>query len=352
MVNHKQLVFAREYRGYTQTYLAKRIQGLSQSNLSKFEKGLGENLLSDEVLERIFNFLDFPKEFFFLKVYNSSENSNYRKRSQIRKRDIIDIESSNKLIGYLIDRFNESVEYPPLRLKTIDLEETGYTPKQVAQFIRRLFNLRDEPVVNINSLLESHGIIIVERNSTTDLFDGVSFVSDGGNFVIIINRNVSNDRKRRTIAHELGHLIMHANGDYMISEERDLEKEADEFANEFLMPEEHIRPYLFGLKLSHLATIKSKWLTSMASIVRRAYDLKTIDQRKYRYFNIELSRRGYKKHEPVLVEIDKPVIFKQAYNLHRDDLEYSEKDFMDAFHLPIDIIEKYCEFKPTLRISI
>ena len=65
-VNHNQLTLAREYRELTQTELSKAVQGLSQSNLSKFEKGLGG--LSDEILEKIFNLLQFPNSFFELKI--------------------------------------------------------------------------------------------------------------------------------------------------------------------------------------------------------------------------------------------------------------------------------------------
>ena len=100
-VNHNQLTLAREYRGLTQTELSKAVQGLSQSNLSKFEKGLGG--LSDEILEKIFNVLDFPKEFFERKISVDLETSNYRKKNTIPKSIIQDFETSCIFIGYIID---------------------------------------------------------------------------------------------------------------------------------------------------------------------------------------------------------------------------------------------------------
>ncbi len=60
-INYKQIIFAREYRGYSQTELASKIVGLSQSNLSKYEKGIGP--LSTDVLNRIIDFLDFQLTF-------------------------------------------------------------------------------------------------------------------------------------------------------------------------------------------------------------------------------------------------------------------------------------------------
>ena len=72
-INHKQLIFAREYRKYSQTDLAAKIDGLSQSNLSKFEKGLGT--LSDDLVKKIINFLGFPEKFFAKEISNRIENA-------------------------------------------------------------------------------------------------------------------------------------------------------------------------------------------------------------------------------------------------------------------------------------
>lgn len=137
----------------------------------------------------------------------------------------------------------------------IDLED-GYTPETVAQYTRKYLGLKDEPVRNIFSLLERNGIIIIELDYDVDLFDGVSFLTDGGYYVIIINKNFSNDHKRFTLAHELGHLIMHTSNEFLISEYRDKEDEANKFASEFLMPSDAISNSLRGLKLQYLVELK------------------------------------------------------------------------------------------------
>lgn len=61
----RQLRFAREYRGYTQTQLCKEL-GLSQSALSKHERGF-EGLLTTEKEEEIMKFFDWPMN--WLDVY-------------------------------------------------------------------------------------------------------------------------------------------------------------------------------------------------------------------------------------------------------------------------------------------
>ena len=351
-INYKQIIFAREYRGYSQTELASKIVGLSQSNLSKYEKGIGP--LSTDVLNRIIDFLGFPTDFYEKKISNIAENAHYRRKKGMTKNERSQIDLSNKLLGYIVDQMGESVEFPDMSFRMIDLED-GYTPETVAQYTRKYLGLKDEPVRNIFSLLERNGIIIIELDYDVDLFDGVSFLTDGGYYVIIINKNFSNDHKRFTLAHELGHLIMHTSNEFLISEYRDKEDEANRFASEFLMPSDAISNSLRGLKLQYLVELKRYWLTSMASIVRRAKDLKCITNEKYKYFSIELSRRGYRKSEPVSVYIDMPNMYNEAYKLHKNELEYSNEEMATAFSLPIDVLTRICFPTKTnlkLRLSI
>lgn len=342
-INHKQLVFAREYRGYSQTQLSSKIVGLSQPNLSKFEKGL--NTLSDDIIYKIMSFLDFPTEFLKKNISNETETAHYRKRSTITKKDRNRIEYSRKMIGYIIDEMADSLYWPDFTLKSLDIED-GYTPLYVANHTRKLLGLKpDQPIKKICHLLEKNGIIIVELNEM-EKFDGVSFITDEGSPVIVINKNFSNDRKRFTIAHELGHLLMHSINSPAIPEYRNskLENETNTFASEFLMPKNAIKNSLYDLKLSYLVELKRYWLTSMASIIRRSKDLGCISKETYTYLNIEFSRKGLRKNENVNVYIDSPELFKKGYLMHKNELDYSVQELADAFSLPIDIIKKLCDY--------
>lgn len=341
-INHKQLIFAREYRGYSQTQLSSKIVGLSQPNLSKFEKGL--NTLSEDVISKIMSFLDFPLEFLNKNISNETETTQYRKRSTITKKDKSRIEHSYKMVGYIIDEMADSLDWPDFTLKSLDLEE-GYTPLYVANHTRKLLGLKpNQPVKEICNLLESNGIIIVELDEF-EKFDGVSFVTDEGFPVIVINKNFSNDRKRFTIAHELGHLLMHSINNPAIPDHRNskLENEANTFASEFLMPENAIKNSLYDLRLSYLVELKRYWLTSMASIIRRAKDLNCISEDTYTYLNIEFSRKGLKKNENVNVYIDSPELFRKGYLMHKNDLDYTVQELSEAFYLPTDVIRKFCD---------
>lgn len=344
-INHNQLTFAREYRGYSQTDLSSMIEGLSQPNLSKFEKGF--DTLSTELIEKIMKRLDFPVEFLNKNISNESNTTHYRKKATISKKIRIEIEQNYKLVGYIVDEMAESLEWPQFIFPTIDLED-GYSPSDVAQHTRKFLKLKpNEPVIDICNALEVNGIIIVETDSN-EKFDGVSLVSDSGYPIIVINKNFSNDRKRFTIAHELGHLLMHSvNNPAIPSHRKDkLENEANEFASEFLMPEFAIKKSLYNLGLRELTELKRYWRTSMASIARRAYDLGCISKSTYIYFNVELSRinkNGQKKNEGVEVSIDCPVLFRKGYLLHTNELNYTDSELAEGFKLPKDVIIRYFE---------
>ncbi|GIJ97781.1 hypothetical protein CAPN001_23500 [Capnocytophaga stomatis] len=350
-VNHTQLTFAREYRGLSQTELSKSVKGLSQSNLSKYEKGLGG--LSDEVLQNIFKVLNFPASFFEKKMGTTLETANYRKKSSISKALIKEFETSCLMLGYIVDELSDSVDFPDFTLKTIDIED-GYTPTEIAIFTRKNFRIpADEPIHDIFRMIENKGVVIYEINAD-EKFDGISMFSKKGTPIIAVNRKMSNDRKRFTLAHELGHLIMHCSLEIPVPEYRDKEQEANEFASEFLMPTKAIRSSLEGLMYRDLHSLKKYWLTSKSSIVRRAYDLNAINRERYMFFNIELSRSGERKRESESVSIDNPRVFEEVIRLHFEELNYSNKDMAEAFSLPNDVIDSFSSLQnlmqPKLRI--
>ena len=331
------LTFAREYRGMTQTSLAAKISGLSQSNLSKYEKGLCT--LSDEILCRIMNTLEFPMEFLDLKIENNVECRHYRKKASINATERNKIDRFISLAAYCFDWISEYVNLPDFKFKYMDLE-AGMTPEEVARQVRRMFRLGVAPVENICNFIEKNGVFIYYWDCKCDEFDGVSLITDKGNHLIIINQNMSNDRIRFSIAHELGHILMHQCCDFVVLELRDKEKEANRFASEFLMPEQAIKPALSNLTFSQLPTLKAYWLTSMAAIIQRAKFLERINDSKYKTFRIELSRRAWLKKEPYPVFVDKPTVISKIYSLVTKELGYDKSQIALLSKIPSDIINE------------
>lgn len=346
---HRQLTFAREYRGITQTELASRVSGLSQSNLSKYEKGL--STLSDDLLSRIMDSIGFPMAFLDVSIRNEAEDKHYRKKASVSKsaRGIIDRFVS--IVAYCYDWMCDMMDFPSFGFSYFDIE-SGFTPEEVARNIRRKLRLGVEPVRNIVNLIEANGIVVYMWDCRYDDFDGVSMITDRGNHIIIVNRNMSNDRVRFTLAHELGHILMHQSVDFVISESRDREKEANAFASEFLLPSQALKTQLVGMKFSDLPALKRYWHASMASIVRRSYDLGCMDRTKYTTFMTELSRNGWRKNEPYPVDIDNAVLFTSAYSLLSNELGYSDSTIADLTSLPLDVVGKVYNNRRVIRFPV
>lgn len=137
---------------------------------------------------------------------------------------------------------------------------------------------------------------------------------------------------------------------FIVLEARDKEKEANQFAAEFLMPEREIGSALLNLKPSALPLLKRMWLTSMSSLVVRAKTLGKIDSNRYKMLMTELSRKGWRTNEPIQVELDSPTYLADAENMLQDDfnLDYTEQAKMLA--LPVDILRTIFQEKTTPKI--
>ncbi|MFF0244230.1 ImmA/IrrE family metallo-endopeptidase [Streptosporangium sandarakinum] len=181
------------------------------------------------------------------------------------------------------------------RVPTIDPLEM--TPSEAARLVRMQWRMPLGPVRSLIRWLEYAGCLVIEEDFGTTRVDGLSqWIDDYP--IILVNSRVPTDRKRLTLAHELGHLCLHS-----IDISSDMEKEANEFAAEFLMPLEIIRPQLRNLKIGVLHDLKREWGVSMQALVERAYqeNLMTASQRTNMYK--AFSARGWRTNEPVSEEL-------------------------------------------------
>lgn len=330
-----QITIAREYRGMSQTELARKVVGLSQSNLSNYEKGLID--LSAEVKERIMSALGFPSTFLNEDSYNVLENANYRRKKSVKAEERRKIDGTVALIAYWFDWLSEMFELPDYQLGEFDLSE-GYSAQEVARQIRRKCRLGNEPFTDICTTLESNGVFVFPWNCGFDKFDGVSLITSKGNPLIIINSKMSADRKRFTIAHELGHILLHECVDTFVPDCRDKEKEANTFASELLYPESLAFSQLTGLTLSKLPALKGYWKISMSAILEKARLLGCVNDSKYVQIRTEFSRRGWLKNEPYPVLIDDSGVVDKMVKIAKSELGYTDTTMRRTASLPDDFL--------------
>ena len=119
----------------------------------------------------------------------------------------------------------------------------------LTQDIIDLYNIQI-PIENINDVVTTLGGRVEETMDIDTMFDGSIRKQDDG-FIIYISPFQSSERKKFTIAHELGHLFLHMgykisselwdkqkNATYYRSGDSLMEYQANEFAAALLMPKE------------------------------------------------------------------------------------------------------------------
>ena len=110
-----------------------------------------------------------------------------------------------------------------------------------AQELRQRWNLGGDPIPSMVGLLEDKGIKVLEIELPNDVAGLTCFVRRGDDkpdvSAIVVSNKVTVERKRFTLAHELGHRIVTTVADTNIK----LEKAIDRFAGAFLMPRETLR---------------------------------------------------------------------------------------------------------------
>jgi Zn-dependent peptidase ImmA (M78 family)/transcriptional regulator with XRE-family HTH domain len=330
-INIERIKLARESRGYSQSTLAKEMKSASQVLLSKIEKGLSN--VTDDVFNELVSILGYPEEFFYKKhnVY-PLKHFYFRKNLGMSMTKARLLESQINILSGQICDLLDALEVE-IDLPYTDLHKTGLSPEQFAHQVRDYFNLPKGPVKDVIKVIEQQGVIIHFYDFSSDLkISGVSYITPVGVPVMIINKNMPNSRKVFTIVHELGHILMHFKGG-IISEERNVENEADRFASSFLMPSSEIKSSLYYLTDEKLGDLKRYWKVSIQALLFKAKDTGALTPDQYRRWVTKISYYGWRKQEPLEFEISEPKLLYKMLRLHFEELQYSKKELCEMFGL-------------------
>ena len=330
------LELARHLRQLTQKEAAELL-GVSQGKLSKAEKGL-QPLPSDIIL-RLPDVYNLPLSFFDQQTDKSQiGHLYYRKQASISAKVQDALDAQIRVQKMAIDQMFEAIELPDFEGPRIQPTENN-SPTEIARKVKYALGIHRGSIPNLTVLLEDHGIIVQKMDFGTEKMDGLISITDNGRKVIFLNTRMPNDRMRFSLAHELGHLIMHY---YFIpSEATPVEDEANEFASEFLMPEKEIKPQLKRLTLPILGTLKQQWGVSMRALIRRARDLQMIDDKIYRNYQIIFSKKGYNKREPINLPYERSNMIHDVVELYKAELGYSEEDLSTITRLMPDDFKRW-----------
>jgi Zn-dependent peptidase ImmA (M78 family)/transcriptional regulator with XRE-family HTH domain len=325
VLNHEMIVLAREYRNLTQEQLARSVT-VSQATIAKIEGGLSRDVAT-HLIQRIAASLEFPVEFFYQtgeRLSFGSSSYYCRKRSDITAADRRRISGIVNLFRLSLKRLLNAVDLEPSRkLPFFDLENYSGSPVHVARAVRAFWQLPEGPIKDLTMLIESAGIVIITCNFGTKAMDATSLRLADMPPMILISRNIPNDRWRFTLAHELGHLVMHD------VPREEMEDEADQFAEEFLMPEKELRAQFTSfakIRLQDLANLKPYWKVSIAALLMRAGTLGYVSVAQKKNLWAQMSKLGYRRQEPGVLPAEKPENFDNLFTYYKRELGYTVDD--------------------------
>jgi len=353
-LNFRMLILAREARGFTQGDLVEKIPNLSQGNYSRMEKGLLG--VPEDTVNNIASVLDFPESFFYKKG-TSANNVEYfyRKRVSTPKKELNKLEANFDLIRLWFEDLLNEVEIGEFNFQELKVEGSN-TPEIIARKIKVALNISNGPILHLIGILEKNGVIVHFLQNAPEKFDGTTIICKSGQKIIVVNSEIPNDRKRFTIAHELGHCIMHIPFSSDLDPYSDIELEANQFASEFLMPALEIKHDLVALKYKNLADLKSYWRVSKVALIKRAHTLGLINQSRYTTFMIEISRAGERKVENQDVDLDEPRILSLILKALMEQLDYSKEYISDMLGMSLSDYGTFfygtTKQKTKLRISL
>lgn len=333
IANADMIVLARECRGLVQSELAALI-GMTQARLSRIEAGLYSASAGDvATMSRV---LHLPESFFFQteRRFGMGVNEFYhRKRAKLSARALGVIHARIEMIRLHAARLLKAADLKPSQeMPKIDLDATEQTPEDAARIVRASWMLPSGPVESVVGCLEDAGGVVVRVDFDTRLIDAVSRWIPGQPPLYVANARIPQDRERYTLAHELGHLFLHG------TPHPEMEDEANRFASEFLMPATDIKSSLYEITIPKLAALKRYWKVSMAALLRRAYDLGTINDRRYRSLNIQLSKAGYKTREPIETDPEREptTLMEGLIEFHMRDLAFAIGELATYVHVFVD----------------
>ena len=291
---------ARNAAGLSQRALAEKIE-LSAMAISKYERD--EVAPGSDVLLRLAKALGVRVEYSFRTQSVELEGVEFRKRGSLSKGDerriVADVQDRLERWIALDEIFppDESMRFALLK-QLPDHIDSMERVEEVALAVRDAWELGHNPIPDFVDTLEGHGIrVIVTPYIGKERFDGLA-ARVGDMPVIAIGREWPGDRQRFTLAHELGHLMLHGR----LSDDLNEEKACDRFAGAFLVPNtiviEALGAKRHWLEPRELLLLKQEYGLSMAGWAFRARDMGVLSKTTCGKYYGFMRKRGWDKEEP------------------------------------------------------
>lgn len=260
------LTQARARVGVSKTDLAAKV-GVSPAAVGQYEAGV--NSPRPEVVDKLAHALKVRPDFFSVGrplARIDTVNAHFRSLRSARVNERHKALATATLVWELTFALERYIKLPEVDLPRV---QPGTSPAEAAVVLRSHWELPDGPVKHLVATAEFHGIVTVARPlGEIDAVDAFSVIIVDRPIIITTPRRSENVfRHRFSIAHEIGHLLLHGDS---CEHGAAIEREADEFAAAFLTPAASMDPALpQRLDLAALDRLGRTWGVSPHSLVRR-----------------------------------------------------------------------------------
>ena len=339
---NKNLKYYRLKNNLTMKELASRI-GVSQMAISHYESGdRRPNMDTIKALAaalgvRVADFLDSRSDDL---VFVHGE---FRKGSRL---PIKQQEYIRESVEEYMNRFYSVVEVLggevlPEAPKCHGLALTDNIEEDAVSMRRYLKISESGPVGNLIELLENKGILVYVCDIEDDAFSGMNGRVNERPY-IIVNSNMTTERIRSTIAHEMAHFIFAWPEDMG---EKEIEDRATAISGAFLFPAvDAVR------ELGVRRTLITKDMTlackeygiSMYLLVKRATLCGIVRDNVAKDFYIKAAKAGWKKHEPSRIGKEEPTYFMQLVFRAVSEREVSVQKGAELLKMPYTFVADHC----------
>lgn len=291
------LVLARHFRGREAADLAESL-GVKRQYIHQIETNARRP--TPEMWDAIAETMAFHRTFFALELpadYGPSVG-HFRTFKSATKRELEQVRAQGKVFELLVRHVESAVKLPRPIVPRFEATSTE-DAERAAEHCRLAWGLPlTAPIGHLSRVLEHAGVAIGSFISSRSKISAFSWYGMNRPFAVR-NHFMPPSRNRFSLAHELGHLVMHTSADWGCSDV--LEEQADRFASAFLMPAAGFSleyPQGAWLDWQELFRLKSRWGASVQAVVRRARDLGLLPAVLYQRACRHVGASGWRKNEP------------------------------------------------------
>lgn len=334
-VNGEMLLLARQRERLTQSALAELAQ-VSPATVTRVESGLLRDVPVDTA-QRLADATNVTVKFFDRDptVRHLGFHRLYRLQRKVGARAMESMESdlnARRLhLQQLLKKFDVQPSLPLPERTALE----GLSPIQAARELRQMWMVKRGVMGPITPLLEAAGVFVVEVDLPQGAFEGLAVHAFDAFPIIFVRRDQTADRRRFTLAHELGHLVLHS------ERIEDQEPEANAFASEFLFPEEFARSALSNFTIARALDLKTRYQLSVQFSIMRAFqlDLISADERAKHFKYI--SMKGWRTEEPHAEAPERPQLLPRLLRALIDQLAYTVEELAGELGEQPDRIRGY-----------